>query len=97
MACLCRHKNVNSLVTEDPPHLVRDVRILPAGELRSMLDDRNAAAEAAICLRHFEADIPATKHDQVLWHIVEFQRLDVRKRPGRIEARYARNCRVCSD
>src|ERR1700732_389962 len=62
-----------------------------------MLDDRNAAAEAAICPRQFEADVAAAEHDQMLRHIVEFQSLDVRKRSGRIEARHARNCRVCSD
>src|SRR5580704_15979504 len=97
MACLCRHKNVDSFITEDPPHLVRDVRILSAGELRSILDDRNAATEAAICLRHFEADIPAAEDDQMLRHIVEFERLDVCMRCGRIEARHARNCCVRSD
>ena len=62
-----------------------------------MLDDRDAATEAAICLCHFEADIPAAEHDQMLRHIVEFHRLDIRKRSGRIEARHTRNCRVCSD
>jgi hypothetical protein len=62
-----------------------------------MLDDRNAAAEATIRLCHFQADIPAAEHDQMLRHIVEFQSLDVGKRPGRIEAGYSRNGRVCSD
>jgi hypothetical protein len=62
-----------------------------------MLDDRYAAAEATICLSHFQGDIPAAEHDQMLRHIVEFQRLDVGKRPGRIEAGYPRNGRVCSD
>ncbi len=62
-----------------------------------MLDDRNAATEATICLSHFQGDIPAAEHDQMLRHIVEFQRLDVRKRSGGIEAGYTRNCRVCSD
>jgi hypothetical protein len=62
-----------------------------------MLDDCHAATEATICLCHFEADIAAAKDDQMLRHIVEFQSLDVRKWSGRIEARYARNGRVCSN
>ena len=42
-------------------------------ELRPMLDDRHAAAEAAIGLRQFEADIAAAEHDQMWRHIVEFR------------------------
>ena len=62
-----------------------------------MLDDRNAAAEAAKCLCQLKADIAAAEHDQMVRHIVELQRLDVRDRSGRIEARHIRNCRVGSD
>ena len=62
-----------------------------------MLDDRHAAAEAAVGLRQFEADIAAAEHDQVRRQIVELQRLDMRERPGGLEAGNVRNCRVRSD
>ena len=71
MAYLRPHKNVNSFVTEDPPYLVRDIRILSACELRSILDDRNPATKAAKCLCQFKADIAAAKHDQMVRHIAE--------------------------
>ena len=66
--------------------LFRHVGVLAPGELRSVLDDGHAAAEAAVGLRQFEADIAAAEHDQMRRQIVEFQRLDIRQRPGGIEA-----------
>jgi len=42
------------------------VGILPGGEVRSRLDDRHAAAEAAIGLRQFQSDIAAADDDEVV-------------------------------
>ena len=55
----------------------RDVGIFPAGELRSRLDDRDPAAEAAIGLRHFQADISAAQDDQVAGQAIELEQLDI--------------------
>ena len=82
----------NTFVAENPLHLVRDVGILAGHELRPMLDDRHAAAEATISLGQFEADIAAAEHDQMCRQVVEFQSLDMGERPGRLEAGNARNC-----
>ena len=65
-----------------PLHRLRDIGILPAHELRAGLDHRHAAAESAVGLGHFEADIAAAEHDQMRGHVVEFEHLDVRERPG---------------
>ena len=88
---------MNTFVTENPLHFIRDVRILPAHQLRPGLDDRHAAAEAAISLGQFEADIAAAEHDQMRRQVVELQSLDMGERPGGLEARNIRNCRVRSD
>ena len=56
--------------------------ILATGELRPVLDDRHAAAEAAVRLRQFEADIAAAEHDEVRGQAVELERLDMRERLG---------------
>ena len=58
---------------------------------------RHAAAEAAISLGHFETDIAAAEHDQTWRQVAELQRLDVGKRPSRLETANGRNCRVRSD
>ena len=55
-------------------------------ELRPVLDHRHAAAETAVRLGEFQADVAAAEDDQVRRQAVEFQRLDVRQRPGVREA-----------
>ena len=55
--------DVAAFINEDPPDLVRNVRILPADELRSILDDCHAAAETTVSLSQFEADIATPEHD----------------------------------
>ncbi len=47
-----------------------------------MLDNGDAAAEAAVGLGEFEADIAAAEDDQVRGQSVEFEQLDVRERSG---------------
>jgi hypothetical protein len=47
-----------------------------------VLDQGHAAAEAAVRLGEFEADIPAAEDDKVLGHPLQFEALDVRERPG---------------
>ena len=94
---LGRQQEFDAFVAEDPLHLLGDVGILPAHELRPGLDDRHAAAEATIGLRQFEADIAAAEHDQMRRQVVELQRLDMRERPGRLEAGNVRDGRVRSD
>ena len=79
---LGRKENLDPFVTEEPPDGVRDVGILPADQLRPVLDHRHAAAETAVSLGQFEADIAAAEHDQVRGQAIEFEHLDVRERPG---------------
>jgi len=56
---------LNTFVTEDPLHLIRDVGIFPPHELRPVLDDRRAAAEATVSLGHFQTDIASPEHDEM--------------------------------
>ena len=58
-------RNSNTFLTEKALHLIRDIRVFPAHELGAGLNDRHAAPEATIGLRHFEADIAASEHDQM--------------------------------
>jgi hypothetical protein len=46
-------ENLNTLVAENAPHLLRDVNILASEELRSGLDDGHIAAKASISLCQF--------------------------------------------
>jgi hypothetical protein len=62
---LGRQYKLDAFVAENPLHLIREVGILTAHQLRPGLDDRHAAAETTIRLRHFEANIAAPEHDQV--------------------------------
>ena len=79
------------------PHFIGDVGILAAHQLRSRLDDRHAAPEATISLGQFETDIAGAKHDQMRRQVVELESLDVRERPGGLEAGNARNRRMRAD
>ena len=47
-----------------------------------MLDHRHPAAETAVGLGEFEADVSAPEHHQVFGHTIEFEHLDVGQRPG---------------
>src|SRR5262245_61475270 len=94
---LARYEHVNSFVTEHPLHLSRNVRVLPAHQLRPMLDDRHAAAEAAVCLGQFEPDIAPAEYEQMRRHVVKLQRLDMGKWSDSLEARNARDGRVRAD
>ena len=94
---LGRHQELDAFVTEDSLHFLRDVGILAAHQLRPGLDNRHAAAEAAISLGQFEADIAAPEHDQMRRQVVELQSLDMGERPGGLEARNVRDCRVRSE
>src|SRR5439155_5195502 len=53
---------------------------------RPVFDHRHAAAETAVSLCQFEADVAAAEHDQVRGQTIEFERLDMRERPGVREA-----------
>jgi len=78
--------NLDAFIAKNPLHLIRDVGVLAAAhEPRSMLDDRDAAAEATVSLGQLEADIAAAEHDQMRRHIVELQSLDMGERPCRFE------------
>src|SRR5262249_26377313 len=94
---LGRYQTLDAFVTEDPLHLIRDVGILPAHQLRPGLDDRRAAAETKVSLRQFEADIAAPKHDQMRRQVIEFESLDVGERPGSLKTGNGWNCRMRSD
>ena len=74
---LGRKENLDPFVGEELPDGVRDVGVLPAGQLRPVLDHRHAAAETAVSLGEFEADVAAAEHDQVRGQTVEFERFDV--------------------
>ncbi len=76
---------------------MRDVRVLPAHELRTGLDDRHFGAEAAVSLRQFETGITAADHDEVRRQNVELENLDMGQRLCRLEAGHAGNKRVGSD
>jgi len=90
--------NLDAVIAKNPLHLIGDVGVLAAAhEPRSMLDDRDAAAEATVSLGQLEADVAAAEHDQMRRHIVELQSLDMGERPRRFETRNARNGRVRSD
>jgi hypothetical protein len=90
-------QHIDALVSENPDDLIGDVGILARGDLRSLLDDRDAAAEAPIGLRQLEADIAAAEHDQMRRQAVELQRLDVAHRLRIGEAGDVRHRRVGSD
>src|SRR5262249_37334374 len=94
---LGRHHDLDAFGAEDPLDLVRDVAILAGHELRPLLDDRHAAAEAAVGLRQLQTDIASSEHDQMRRQVIELQRLDVRERAHRLEARNARNGGVRAD
>src|SRR5229473_1705886 len=72
----------------------RNIGIFPPGELRSCLHDAYAAAEASIGLCQLQANISATKHDQMVGQSIELERLDIGERRGRRETRNIRDRRM---
>ena len=94
---LSANEKLDFFAPENPLDLVRDIRILPAHELRPMFDNRHMATKAAVGLCQFEADIAAPEHDQMRRKVVEFQGLDICERPGCCEAGNIGDCRVRSD
>jgi hypothetical protein len=79
-------EKLNPFSPQNSAHFIDDVGILAGHQLRPGLDHGHAAAEAAISLRQFEADIAAAEHHQMRGCIVEFERLDMGQRPGGFEA-----------
>lgn len=67
----------DALVAQDREEFGAHVGVLAACKLRPGLDDRDGSPEAAEGLRHLETDVAAAEHDEVLWHAVKFERLDV--------------------
>ena len=90
---LGRHEKLNAFGAKDPAKFVSNLWILAAHDPRSGLDDGYPATEAAIGLRHFQADIAAAEYEQMRGQVIEFERLDMCQRPRRFEARNIRNCR----
>ena len=62
---LGRKENLDPFVAEELPDGLRDVGVLPFGQLRPVLDHRHPAAETAVSLCEFKADVAAAEHDQV--------------------------------
>src|SRR5262249_27279265 len=89
--------DVDLFGVENAPDFLRDVRVLPAQELRPALDDGDAAAEATVRLGEFEAHVAATEDDEVLGQAVDLQKLDVRERPGFYQAGHRRDRGVRAD
>ncbi len=90
-------QDLNAFLAQHTPHLIGNVGVLPIHQLRPSFDDRHAAAEAAISLGHFDADIATAEHNQMCRHDAEVQGLDMGERPGSLEAGNIRDCRVGSD
>jgi hypothetical protein len=76
----------NSLVAQNPLHLLRNVQILPTQNFRARLNDGHVAAKATESLCKFEAGIAAADDEQMQRQMVELQRLDMRQRSRGIEA-----------
>ncbi len=87
-------RHINAVLREDRADRLGDVRILAWRELRRLLDDGDAAAEAPEGLRHLEADIAAAEHDQMRGKPIELERLDMGQRRGAGHPRYIRDRRA---
>src|SRR5262249_56313350 len=75
-------QDLDPLGPKDAADLFRDVPVLVAEELRPVLDNAHAAAEAAIRLGEFEAHVSATEDDEMRGQPVDFEQLDVRHGDG---------------
>src|SRR4029077_12860090 len=72
--------DLDAFVSEELFNLLGCVRVMAFQELRAMLNDRYPAAEAAIGLGEFKADVTAADNNQMFRQPVEFEELDVRQR-----------------
>ena len=54
-----------------------NIGVLPRGELWSRFKDGDAAAEAPIGLREFQADIAAAEYNEVVGQAVKLEQLDI--------------------
>jgi len=86
-----RSKNVNSFSGQYTQDFGRNVRVLLGEQLRTVLNDRHAAAKTAISLCKFQADITTADHDEMFGEPIEFQSLDVRQRHALRQAGYRRD------
>ena len=91
---LGRHDKLNAFRAEDALQFIGNIGVLSGHDPRGGLDDGHPAAETAIGLRHLQADIATAEQDHMRGQIIEFERLDMRQRPGRLEAGNVRNCRM---
>src|SRR5262245_29215979 len=94
---LGRDQTLDALGAQHPLHLTGDVVVLPGEQLRAILDDRQATAEATVRLAEFEAYISSADHDQVWWYVVEFQRFDAGERAGGFQAGHVGHRAVGTD
>src|SRR5262249_5465474 len=93
---LGREHKLDAFVAQDPLHLICNVGILSAHQLRSRLDAGHTAAEATVSLCQFKADISAPEHDQMRRQVIELERLNMGERPAGFETGNRRNCCVRS-
>src|SRR5882724_9690356 len=84
--------DLDSLIDEQVLKRGTDVRILAAGELRTMFDHGHIRAEPTKRLREFKADVPAAEHNQMPGQSIKLQRLDMRHRRSLRQAGHLRNC-----
>src|SRR5262245_49715071 len=87
----------DSLAAQDSLDFLGNISILAAHKLRPTLQNRHAAAEAAVGLCQLETDIAASEHNQMRWQVAELESLNVRQWPRRIEPGNLGNCRMRSD
>ena len=82
---------------QQPLQLFGDVTILAPHDLRAGLDNGHAAAETAIGLGHFQADITTAEHDEMRRQDVELQNLNMGKGPDCLKTGNARDCGMRAD
>src|SRR5216683_967771 len=85
-------QDLDSLIDEQILERGADIRILAAGELRTMFDHGHIRAEPTKRLREFKADVPAAEHNQMPGQAIELQRLDMRHWRSLSKAGHLRNC-----
>src|SRR5262249_43268568 len=90
-------ENLDGLGGQYVADLFSSVEVFAGHELGAALDDRHAAAEAAVGLCQLETDITAAEHDQMRRQVVELESLDIREWSGRFQPGNLGNCRVRPD
>ncbi len=81
----------DALGFEDALHGLGYVLVLALDQARAFFHDRNVAAEAAVDLREFEADIAAAHDHQMSWHDVELQDARVGEDRNAVDAGHVRH------